>query len=325
MPPKKISTKKLQAARDRFIKRHGEGKFKDVMELANIMIPRYMEKAADIDIVTPFGGWIKFGRFDNSKGAKLQLKVSTNEKSHSGSDAGVKWSDYKTFCEYLDQIDVIDARDYSPSSTKSKVLDKLAKRGLEVLDKYDEEKIDSKKLEEEKKKFFSDGAGRKEFARQLLEAISYVPKEMEEMTAEEIPQYLNKLMSKIGNKLKIYDTHETNQIRAASMMFGVAICEAFRTPGALKHFRQCLRIVESEGETFSKVFGDSLKESICLLSPKKGTAATKKVFESGVGDLSKEQMKGWELSDSSDDEMPEARAVRIKGAKKLEKASQHIK
>lgn len=322
MPPKLLaSQEKLIRVKDRSIARKEAETFKDAVELMNLLIPHYMQETGkNIDILTPFGGIVKFVRFDNTEGAPLQIKVQSSEERHPGSAGGaeIKWPEYKTFCAFLDQIDVIDKRDYSIAPCDDPNLEKLRKEGLEVIDRYDEEKIDDKNLKEKKEKFFKDGIGRKALATQLLDCMSYVPSAAPELEVSQIPDYLNGLMATIGHELKIFESHETDHVRAASMMFGIAFCEVFRTPGALKHFRQCLRVVKEEGIPFSKVFGDSLTGSICFLSPTGGTSATREVFESGISPtLIEERKKGWYLSDSSEDEMPKAQRIKIKATKAL--------
>jgi len=217
----------------------------------------------------------------------------------------VKWTDYSTCTAYLDSIDQINNRDYGVSlNDKNQDLKQLSIEGLKIMDKYYNEEIAEAELIQKQEQFFNDGVGRKILAKQLLELIKYVPIDVPKLTINEIPDYLNKLMKEIGEKLEIYDSHEINNQRSASVIFGIALCELFRTPGSMKHFRQCLQIVRDCGYSFSKVFGNSFKDTICFLSPKGGTKKTRDILQKGLLlDLTDLQKKGWDFSDSSDDEL----------------------
>ena len=293
------------------------------MELANLLITAYVEEKGTLEIVSPFGGVIKFGKFNNAEGAPLQLKCFTSEEDHPGSATGssIKWPDYSTFGRILDDIDRIDVRDYSEYEMKDEELQKLREDGLKTMNDYDDGTIDEKEVRKRAKIIFEHGVGRKILARQILNCMTYIPDIDEEIKLDEIPNILSEIMCRDGVENEVFDEHETDQVRAAGMMFGVAICEAFRTNGALKHIRQCLRVIEKEGMQFTSVFGNSKDSSVCFLSPKDGTARTRKVFNEG---LSKDDIekRGWDLSDSSDDEMPKSQSVYVK---KIVKAKQDEK
>lgn len=141
-------------------------------------------------------------------------------------------------------------------------------------------------------------------AKAILESCQWLPQEKTILNDIEIiktKEFLDEIALKIRKDLSLDKLNLTDrQIRAASMMFGLAICENHRIPGALKHFRTCLRMVCDEKEDFSIAFNADMEITKCVLSPSRGTGELRRIYNTGA--IPDGLYGSFAFSDSSDDE-----------------------
>ena len=141
-------------------------------------------------------------------------------------------------------------------------------------------------------------------AKAILESCQWFPQEktiLNDIEITKTKEFLDKIALKIRRDLSLDKLNLTNpQIRASSMMFGVAICENHRIPGALKHFRTCLRMVCDEKEDFSTAFNADMEITKCVLSPSGGTRELRRIYNTGA--IPDGLDGSFAFSDSSDDE-----------------------
>jgi len=141
-------------------------------------------------------------------------------------------------------------------------------------------------------------------AKAILESCQWLPQEktiLNDIDITKTKEFLDEIALEIRKDLNLDKLNLDNpQIRAASMMFGLAICENHRIPGALKHFRTCLRMVCDEKENFSSAFNADMDVTKCVLSPSGGTGELRRIYNTGA--IPDGLDGSFAFSDSSDDE-----------------------
>ncbi len=141
-------------------------------------------------------------------------------------------------------------------------------------------------------------------AKKILECCKWIPQEkatLDNIAVDKTKEFLDKIALEIRKDLNLDKLNLTDpQIRAASMMFGLSICEHHRIPGALKHFRACQRMVRDKKVDFSTAFNTDLENTKCVLSPAGGTGELRRIYETGA--IPDGLDDSFVFSDSSDDE-----------------------